>query len=77
VNGRAYFLEVTTKGGAAVARVFTTLLEYTPDDAVWSAMKASGEPLTATIVSAIFENNRIAEDGGPFAGQPASFSVMK
>jgi hypothetical protein len=77
VNGRAYFLVFSTESGEALGRVFTTLLEYTPDAAAWGKITASGGTIKASITGAIFDNNRIAVGGGPFAGQDVTFSIAK
>lgn len=77
VNGRAYFLVLSTESGEALVRVFTTLLEYTPDAVAWGKITASGGTIKASITGAIFDNNRIAVGGGPFAGQDVTFSIAK
>lgn len=73
VNGRAYFLVFSTKASPKAVRVFTTNLSYTFDAATYS--KLVGQEVTLTITNAIFEDNRVAIDGGPFVGEPVSFSV--
>jgi len=75
VNGRAYFLVFKTASGEAPLRVFTTLLTYTPDAAAWDKLVATGGPITASITGGIFETNRLVPDGGPYSGQPVTFSI--
>jgi hypothetical protein len=75
VNGRAYFLVLSTADKHELARVFTTNLSYTPDAATWQKLQSAASPLTAGITSAVFENNRIPSDGGPYVGQPVTFSL--
>ncbi|WP_437827570.1 hypothetical protein [Sorangium sp. So ce1153] len=75
VNGRAYFLVFSTAEREGLLRVFTTKLSYTPDAAAWDKLRAAGAPITVDVVNAVFENNRIAPGGGPFTGEPVTFSV--
>ncbi|WP_437731008.1 hypothetical protein [Sorangium sp. So ce1335] len=75
VNGRAYFLVFSTPERAGLLRVFTTKLSYTPDAAAWDKLRAAGGPITVDVTNAMFENNRIVQGGGPFAGEPVTFSV--
>jgi hypothetical protein len=75
VNGRAYFLVLSDAKEHAVVRVFTTNLSYTPDAAAWQKLQSAAGPLTAGITSAVFENSRVAQDGGPYVGQPVTFSL--
>jgi len=35
----------------------------------------AAEPITVTIVNAIFEENRIAQGGGPFEGKALTFTI--
>ncbi len=37
--------------------------ELTPDDATWNKIAAAGEPITATVVSADLETNRVTQGG--------------
>lgn len=75
INGPAYFLVFSTSSDAKLLRVFTTLVDYTPDAASWDELKAAGAPITATVTWAQFDTNRIATDGGPFAGTPITFTI--
>jgi len=74
MNGRGYLLVVSNAAGAPLLRVFTDKLAYTPGDAVWGSMVKAGT-LRAVVINAVFENNRIAEGGGPFQGVPSDFTV--
>lgn len=73
VNGRAYLLIFATKTNPNAVRVFTTNLSYTFDAATFG--KLVGEDVTLSITNAIFEDNRVAVDGGPFVGESIAFSV--
>ncbi|MBK6516605.1 MAG: hypothetical protein IPM79_00670 [Polyangiaceae bacterium] len=76
VNGRAYFLVLGTASSPKLVRVFTTNLSYTPAAAVWQRLVDAGEPITGSITNAIFEDNRVAQGGGPFAGTELHFTVV-
>lgn len=67
VNGRAYLLVFSTASDAKLLRVFTTELQYVPDTAAWEKLSAAGA-VSVTITNAIFEQNRVAPEGGPFVG---------
>jgi len=75
VNGRAYFLVFSTPKSPGLVRVFTTDLEYTFDAGSWTTLALTGEPITLRVTNAIFEDNRVAQDGGPWAGEPVTFSI--
>lgn len=75
INGRAYFLVLSTPGKAKLVRVFTMNLSFTPSASVWERVLGSGEPVTASVLSAIFENNRVAQDGGPFVGPAVTYAA--
>lgn len=77
INGRAYFLVFSTPGAPKFHRVFTTELTYTPDAAAWAKLVSAKGPITLTILNAVFESNRVAQDGGPFMGPSNSFSIAK
>lgn len=75
VNGRAYLLSFSTPKSPDLVRVFTTELSYTFDAASWTKLALTGEPVTLVVTNAIFEDNRVAQDGGPFAGEAATFLI--
>ncbi|WP_437275583.1 hypothetical protein WME90_30600 [Sorangium sp. So ce375] len=76
INGRAYFLVFATAERELLLRVFTTKLSYTPDAAAWDKLRAAGAPITVSVINAVFENNRIVQGGGPFSGEPLTFSIQ-
>ena len=55
-------------------RLFTTPFEYAPTSDVWNQF-ASAHDVSVTITNAIFEENLVAIDGGPFRGPPSTFVV--
>ena len=68
VNGPAFLLRVRDARGVDVHRAFTTAFEHTPSRDVWTTLSNAEQPLAACIVSAVFEENRVAPDGGPYEG---------
>lgn len=74
ISGRAYFVVFQTPTNAKLLRVFTTNLAYTPDAAAWQRLVDAGA-FTVVIGDAIFDENKVAADGGPFVGPPISVSV--
>ncbi|NUP06910.1 MAG: hypothetical protein HOW73_12730 [Polyangiaceae bacterium] len=75
VNGPGYFLVFSTADNAKLVRVFTLATEYTPDDTAWGELTGAGAPITATILSAEFEENRVLQDGGPWESAPLTFTI--
>lgn len=74
ISGRAYFVVFQTPDDPKLLRVFTTNLSYTPDAAAWEKLVSAGQ-FTARIGTAIFDENKIAEGGGPFVGKARSMTV--
>ncbi len=56
-------------------RVFTLDTEFTPSADAWEKLRSAGKPITATIVSAEFESNRVLQDGGPWQSAPLTFTI--
>lgn len=75
INGRGYFLVFSTPAAPKLLRVFTTNLTYTPDATAWATLVSAGVPISLTITNAIFEDSRVAQDGGPYAGPAISFII--
>jgi len=75
VNGPAYFLVLSTASNDKLVRVFTLDTEYTPDADVWARVTGAGEAITATLLSAEFEANRVIQGGGPWQSAPITFTV--
>lgn len=76
VTGVVYHLVLSTPKSAKVAEVLTTKTGWQPDAATWSKIVAEAAPVTATLVTARLEQNRLAADGGPFSRTKAvTFTV--
>ena len=73
--GPATFLTFSTTANAKVVRVFTTLTSYTPAQAEWDKLVAANAEITLSLISAEFDNNRIADSGGPFQGTKFVFTI--
>ena len=55
--------------------MFPTATIYTPDADALGKLKGAGEPIHAVITNAQFDQNRIAQDGGPYSGTAITFTV--
>lgn len=73
--GPATFLSFSTATNAKVVRVFTTLTSYTPAQAEWDKLVAANAEITLSLVGAEFDNNRVADSGGPFQGTKFVFTI--
>jgi hypothetical protein len=74
-SGAATFLVFSTDSDPRVLRVLTSETSYAPDTAAWDKLAATGKPITLTLSAAEFENNRIIQGGGPFAGSSVTFTI--
>lgn len=73
--GPATFLVFSTASDAKLVRVFTTFTSYTPSQTVWDKMIAAKAEITLSLIGAEFDNNRIADSGGPFQGSKFVFTI--
>lgn len=73
--GLATFLVFSTATNAKVLRVFTTSTSYTPSQEAWNKVLAANAEITLSLVSAEFDNNRVADGGGPFQGSKYVFTI--
>jgi len=74
-TGSATWLVFSTATNPKLVRVLSSTTTYTPSQEAWDAMVAAGEPITLTLVGVLFEENRIAMDGGPFQGSATTFTI--
>lgn len=77
VNGKAYFLVISSPNNPKLVRVFTGVPAFAPDAVVWAKLTAAAGPLTARVTTALFDTGKITPDGGPFLGKVATFTVQK
>lgn len=75
-SGPAYFVVFSTSTNDKLLRVFTSNTSYTPDATAFGKLTAAGSAITAVITNAQFDQNRIAQDGGPWKGTAITFTVM-
>jgi len=75
LNGKAYFLVVSSTADAKVLRVFTTATTFTPNSEQWTKITKASGTLTAIITTAVYDNDKLASDGGPFSGKPITFTI--
>jgi hypothetical protein len=75
VNGNAYLLMIESLAKPELVRVFTTKTTYKPDADTWSKITAEDGPFSAWVLTGIFDENRVAADGGPFAGPWTAFNI--
>jgi hypothetical protein len=74
-TGTATWLVFSTDTNPKLARVLTGSTSYTPQQAVWDRMVAAKAPITLTLVGAVFADNRVVTDGGPFQGSKTTFTI--
>jgi len=74
-SGPAYFLNFSTTANAKLLRVFTTNTSYTPDATAFGKLKGANDVIHAVITNASFDQNRIAQSGGPWKGTEITFTV--
>lgn len=73
--GPATFLVFSTASNPKLMRVFTSLTSYTPTQAVWDKLAGAKAEITLSLVGAQFDNNRLADGGGPFQGTKYLFTI--
>ena len=75
-NGTAFYLVFSTDQDEQILRVFTNATSYTPDEAAWEKLSAAEGTIKLEIMSAIFENNLLTSDGGPYDGSSITLSCV-
>lgn len=73
-TGDAYVLQLRDGSGKEVLRVLTTGLEWTPDQATWDRVRASGA-LRVVLVGVRFTRNEIAPGTAPVAAAALELTV--
>ena len=74
-NGTGTLLVFSTASDATLVRVFTGVTTYTPTKEAWGKITAAGKPISITLISAVFEQDRVVMNGGPFTGSISTFTV--
>lgn len=74
-TGRGTFLVFSTDTNPNLLRVFTSAQVFIPSQAVWDEFAATGKPITATLTSATFQQDRIGPNDGPFAGASITITI--
>ena len=74
-NGTAYYLVISDAKAKPRLQVFTSELSFTPEAVDWQNLGQAPQPLTLTITSAVFDQNDVPRDGGPFVGGAFEFSI--
>jgi hypothetical protein len=75
-QGQTFLLVFSVPSNPKLLRVFTNLTTYTPSADAWQKLVSAGEPLTLSITSATFENDKLTGDGGPHSGQTLTFTIQ-
>jgi hypothetical protein len=75
VDGPGYFLVISSASDPKLVRVFTNALDYKIEPADWDRLKAVGAEMTAKVIWADFETNRVLNDGGPWDGTAVTFTI--
>ena len=74
-NGPAYYLVFSDADAKVRLQVFTNKTSFTPEAIDWENLVQAPQPLTLQIISAVFEENDIPADSGPYAGVSTSFRI--
>jgi hypothetical protein len=77
MSGSGFFLTFATPSNPKLLRVFTKNLGYEPDDAKRTLLTSQTEEITIELVTAEFDQNRIAQDGGPFRTKPITIGFRQ
>lgn len=74
-TGTATYLVFSTDSAPTLVRVLTSELKYTPTQEAWTKITGAGKAVTLTLMTALFTENRVDQDGGPFKGGTATFTI--
>src|SRR5262245_53028642 len=73
-SGTGTLLTFASASNPKLLRVFTASASFTPVAADWDKLVAAGS-FSLELVSAVFADNRILQDGGPYQGSKTEFTV--
>jgi hypothetical protein len=74
-SGVGTYVVFSVDGNPKLLRALTGDVQFQPQQAAWDEMAATGKPITVTLVSAIFEQNRVVQEGGPFVGSSITVTI--
>jgi len=74
-NGVGYYLVVSDATQQQTLRVFTDRRFHALEASDASTLQAAKQPLTLTITSAVFEQNEVTDNGGPFLAGSVEFRL--
>jgi hypothetical protein len=74
-SGPGFLVVFSTASNDKLVRVFTTNTSYTPSADALAKLTGAGTTIHAVITSAEFDQNRIAQDGGPWKGAEITFTT--
>lgn len=70
--GNGYYLQFT-RDGQSILSVFTANTSYTPTVSAWQKLVTGN--VSVTLTAALFDNNNVARDGGPYLSSPVAFTI--
>ena len=73
-SGTGTLLTFSTSSNPKLLRIFTASSSFTPPATDWDRLVAANG-FTLELVSAVFADNRILQDGGPYQGSKTEFTV--
>jgi len=73
-SGTGTLLSFASSSSPKLLRVFTGSSTFTPSTADWDKLAAAGS-FSLELVSAVFADNRLLQDGGPYQGSKTDFTV--
>lgn len=76
MNGDAFLLVFSSATEPKLLRVFTQERTYEPTAGEWQRLTQASGSVSLAVTHAIFEQGRLTQDGGPFAGTPVHFTVV-
>jgi hypothetical protein len=76
-TGPGTYLVFSTAAEPKLVRALTSRNAFIPTDEVWDKMAAAGAPITLTLASASFEQNRVTPYGAVMAGTTITFTIKQ
>jgi len=74
-NGRAFYFVVNDAVAGTRVRIFADRTSVTLDSAKAAELRGAAQPLTLSVITAVFEQNEVASGAGPFALGSTRFFV--